>query len=199
MGRGRGLARAAGRAASPPRTAARRRPAPEEIAAYHRDANTYFALRVLYGVAMRIDTAPPPAALALQRFPCIILEGYGVSHSVRTRYENAMPRLFHCTQVEGMPPHSSDMGGPCATARSGAWTRTSSSRNFAAWRPRREGWRSAPMPGTAACRRGRAVTYAVADPERSIFDEPAAGGRRGCPGRAAAGARPRPARRAPPP
>ena len=104
-----GLAWVAGRAASPPR-AVRRRPASEEIAVYHRDANTYFALLVFYGVAKCIDTAPPPVALAPQRFLCAILEGYGDSHPVRTRYENAMPCFFY-TQVEGMPPHTNDGDG----------------------------------------------------------------------------------------
>ena len=151
-GRGGGLARVAGRVASPPRTA-RRRPTPEEIAAYHRDANTYFALLAFYGVAKRTDAAPPSVELALQRFLCAMPGGCGDSHPVRTRYENAMPCLFYYTQVKGMPPTTTTRRGSRATSRSGTWTHPSSSRVFKAWRWRRERWRSAPTPGTAACRR----------------------------------------------
>ncbi len=58
----------------------------------------------------------PDRGLAPQREVCAIREGYVDRHPVRTRHENAMPRLFGHTQVDGMPAHSEDAeGGACAT------------------------------------------------------------------------------------
>ena len=150
----------AGRAASPPR-AVRRRPASEEIAAYHRDANTYFALLVFYGVAKCIDTAPPSVALALQRFLCAILEGYGDSHPVRTRYENAMPCFFY-TKVEGMPPHTNDAE---MVVRNGPKRYMDAHVQFKSFRGMAVAARTMEISANArnnVMPVGRAVTYAVA-------------------------------------
>ena len=64
----------------------RRRPTPEEIAAYRSDANTYFAILRFYNVVKHINTALPEVALALQRALCGMLGGYGNQHPVRTQY-----------------------------------------------------------------------------------------------------------------
>ena len=148
------------------------RPTSEEIAAYHRDANTYFALLAFCGVAKRTDAAPTSAALALQRFLCAIPGGYGDSHPVRTRYENAMPCLSYYTQVKGMPPHNNDaerVARNVSKRYMDAPVQFKSFQDMAVTARKMEidsNARNSGMP------EGRAVTYAVADPEWSIFDGP---------------------------
>ena len=174
----------------PPSPAAGRRPTPGEIAAYHRDVNTYFARLSFYNVVKHIDTAPPEMALALQRVLYGILDGYGDQHPVKTRYENAMPWLFYYLQVAGMPPHSNDAE---KTVRNVAKRYMDAHVQFKSVRGMDVG--SKKMTITTNARNhgmtvGRAVTYALADPSWCILDGPPKkpppwlppGGARGGPG-----------------
>ena len=156
----------------------RRRPTPEEVAAYRRDSAVYFALLCLYRVSACINTAPPAVALGLQRVACTILEGYGDSHPVRTRYENAMPCLFYHTQVDGMPPHSNDAERIIRNVPKrymDAHVQFKGPRGMDVASRKMTIGANARLHGMSV---GRAVTYALADPEWNIHDGPLAGVRR---------------------
>lgn len=148
---------------------------PPEIAAYRRDSTTYFGLLCPYSVSSCINTALPIVALALQRAVCAIPEGHGDKHPVRARYENAMPRLFDHTQVDGMPAHSNDAEG---AMRNVARRYMDAHVQFKGQRGMAVGSRKMTIAANAGRRGmsvGRAVTYAIADPSWNILDGPAAG------------------------
>ena len=144
------------------------------MAAYRRDATGYFSLLSLYRVAKCINTAPPDVALAMQRALCTILEGYGDPHPVRTRFENAMPCLFYYTQVDGMPIHSNDVERVIRNVPKrymDAHVQFKSAVGIAVGTKKMTITANARNHGMSV---GRAVSYALADPDWDICDGPPA-------------------------
>ena len=173
---GGGQAGARQQGARPPGGRCQGSPTAKEIAAYRRDSATYFGLLCLCSVISRIDTAPPIVALAPQRAVCAIREGYGDRHPVRTRHENAMPRLFDHAQVDGMPAHSNDAEG---AMRNVARRYMDAHAQFKGPRGMDVGSRKMTIAASGGRRGtsvGRAATCALADPGWNMVDGPAEAG-----------------------